>query len=197
MKAFIASMILATGVSVSAIANGTGSEKPAKASVSLKKVDENKIQLVSALKEAGTLTVKIFDQNKVLVQKDRIVSEKSFSKNYDFSKLKPGIYSLEVYENNEVIDKMVLDLTAVEKAPVVYSKLEKVEDNKYKLLVNALLPSDLSVMVFENDRLIHEEKIDDSIGFQKLYRFERVNPNAKVEFYVRSSGGFAQFMAAK
>jgi hypothetical protein len=197
MKAFIATMILATGVSVSAIANGTGSEKPAKASVSLRKVDENKIQLTSVLKEAGSITVKIFDENKFLVQKDRIVSEKAFSKNYDFSKLNPGIYSLEVYENNIVIDQMVLDLTVAEKSPVVYSKLEKVEDNKYKLLVNALLPSDLSVMVFENDRLVHEEKLDNSNGFQKLYKFERVNPNARVEFYVRSSDGFAQLMAAK
>lgn len=197
MKAFIATMILATGVSVSAMANSKGSEKPEKATVSLRQVDENKIQLVSAVKDAGPLTVKIFDENKFLVQKDRIVSDKAFSKNYDFSKLKAGIYSVEVYENNMVLDQLVMDLTEDEKVPVVYSKLEKVENNKYKLLVNALLPSDLSVMVFENDRLVHEEKIHGSIGFQKLYKFERVNPTAKVEFYVRSSDGFAQLMAAK
>ncbi|MCH6232725.1 hypothetical protein [Cognataquiflexum rubidum] len=197
MKAFIATMILATGVSVNAMANSTGSEKSEKASVSLRQVDENKIQLVSALKEASTLTVKIFDENKFLVQKDRIVSEKSFSKNYDFSKLESGIYSLEVSENNVVIDQMVLDLTEVEKAPVVYSRLDKVEDNKYKLLVNALLPSDMSVMVFENDKLVYEEKIDDTIGFQKLFKFQHVNPGARVEFYVKSSDGFAQSLAAK
>lgn len=197
MKAFIATMILATGVSVSAMANSTGSEKSAKASVSLRQVDENKIQLVSTLKEAGTLTVKIFDENKFLVQKDRIVAEKSFSKNYDFSKLERGIYSLEVSENNVVIDQMVLDLTVVEEAPVVYSRLDKMEDNKYKLLVNALLPSDMSVMIFENDRLVYEEKIEDTIGFQKLYKFQHVNPGTRVEFYVRSSDGFAQLMAAK
>lgn len=197
MKAFIATMILATGVSVSAMANSTGSAKPAKASVSLRQVDENKIQLVSALKEAGTLTVKIFDENKFLVQKDRIVAENAFSKNYDFSKLKPGIYSLEVWESNVVIDQMVLDLTEVVEAPVVYSRLDKMEDNKYKLLVNALLPSDLSIMVFENDKLVYEEKIDDSIGFQKLYKFQNVNPGARVEFYVRSSDGFSELLAAK
>lgn len=197
MKAFIATMILATGVSVSAMANSTGSAKPAKASVSLRQVDENKIQLVSALKEAGTLTVKIFDENKFLVQKDRIVAENAFSKNYDFSKLKPGIYSLEVWESNVVIDQMVLDLTEVVEAPVVYSRLDKMEDNKYKLLVNALLPSDLSIMVFENDKLVYEEKIDDSIGFQKLYKFQNVYPGARVEFYVRSSDGFSELLAAK
>lgn len=197
MKAFIATMILATGVSVSAIANGTGSEKPANASVSLRQVDQNKIQLVSALKEAGKLTVKIFDENEFLVQRDRIVSDKSFSKNYDFSKLEPGLYTLEVYENNELIEKIVLDLNLVENSPVVYSRLDKVENNKFKLLVNSLLPSDLSVMVFENDKLVHEEKIDNTLGFQKLYRLERINPSSKVEFYVKSSDGFSQLMAAK
>jgi hypothetical protein len=197
MKAFIASMIIAAGVSVSAMANEAGSEKPTKSPVSLRKVDEKKVQLLYGLNQAKTVTVKIYDENKFLVQRDKIVSENAFAKYYDFSKLKAGIYSMEVYENNVVIDQLDIDLNEVVASPVVYSKLEKVENNKYKLLVNSLLPSDLSVMVFENDKLVHEEKIDNSIGFQKLYTFERVSPSAKVEFYVRSTDGFAQLMSAK
>ena len=197
MKAFIATMILAASVSVSAMANEAGSEKTSESPVTLRKVDESKVQLLYGLKQAKTVTVKIFDENNFLVQKDKIVSENAFAKYYDFSKLEAGVYSMAVYENNVVVDQLEMDLNDREASPLVYTKLEKVEENRYKLLVNALLPSDLSVLVFENDKLVHEEKIDDSIGFQKLYRFERVNPTARVEFYVKSSDGFAQLMAAK
>jgi hypothetical protein len=197
MKAFIATMILAASVSVSAIANETDFEKTAKSPVTLRKVDESKVQLIYGLNEAKTVTVKIFDENNFLVQKDKIVSDNAFAKYYDFSKLKAGVYSMAVYENNVVMDELEVDLNRATTSPLVYTKLEKVENNSYKLLVNALLPSDLSVLVFENDRLVHEEKVDNSIGFQKLYRMERVNPSARVEFYVRSSDGFAQLMAAK
>jgi hypothetical protein len=102
-----------------------------------------------------------------------------------------------VYENNVVVDQLEMNLNKVETMPLVYTKLEKTEENSYKLLVNALLPSDLSVLVYENDKLVHEEKLDNSIGFQKLYRFERVNPSARVEFLVKSSDGFAELLATK
>jgi len=198
MKAFIATMILAASVSVSAMANEAGSEKTAKSPVTLRKVDESKVKLMYGLNQAKTVTVKIFDENNFLVQKDKIVSENAFAKYYDFSKLKAGVYSMEVYENNVVVDQLQMDLNeTVASSPLVYTKLEKIEGNSYKLLVNALLPSDLSVLVFENDKLVHEEKVDNSIGFQKLYKFQYLNTGARVEFYVRSSDGFAELLAAK
>jgi hypothetical protein len=197
MKAFIATMILAASVSVSAMANEAGSEKTAKSPVTLRKVDESKVQLLYGVNHAKTITVKIFDENNFLVQKDKIVSENAFAKYYDFSKLKGGVYSMAVYENNVVVDQLEMNLNKVETMPLVYTKLEKTEENSYKLLVNALLPSDLSVLVYENDKLVHEEKLDNSIGFQKLYRFERVNPSARVEFLVKSSDGFAELLATK
>jgi hypothetical protein len=91
MKAFIATMILAASVSVSAMANEAGSEKTAKSPVTLRKVDESKVQLLYGVNHAKTITVKIFDENNFLVQKDKIVSENAFAKYYDFSKLKGGV----------------------------------------------------------------------------------------------------------
>jgi hypothetical protein len=196
MKAFIATMILAASVSMSAMANETGTEKPAKP-LTLRKVDESKVQLVYGLNQAKTVTVKIFDENNFLVQKDKIISENAFAKYYDFSKLKAGVYSMAVYENDIIMDKLEMNLNETVTSPLVYTKLEKIEENSYKLLVNALLPSDLSVLIFENDKLVHEEKVDNSIGFQKLYRFERGNPSSRVEFYVKSSDGFAKLLATK
>ncbi|MCL6258626.1 hypothetical protein M3O96_05980 [Aquiflexum sp. TKW24L] len=196
MKAFIATMILAASVSVSAMANEAVSEKTAKM-VTLRKVDESRVQLIYGLNQAKTVTVKIFDENNFLVQKDKIVSENAFAKYYDFSKLRAGVYYMAVYENNVVMDQLEVDLNETVTSPLVYTKLEKIEGNSYKLLVNALLPSDLSVMVYENDKLVHEERVNNSVGFQKLYRFERLNPSSRVEFFVKSSDGFAELLATK
>ena len=109
--------------------------------------------------------VKIFDENKVWSES---TFQSAFSKYYDFSQLAPGIYNVELYSNNELLDKMEMDLRRSEAKPVVYSKLEKVEFNKFKLLVNSILESDMSVMVYENDRLIYEETFENVSGFHKL-----------------------------
>ena len=197
MKKVIIALIFAVGVSVSAMANTTGSSEPEKTAVSLKKVDQNKVQLFYGLNEASTVLVKVYDENHYLVQKDRTVSKYAFAKYYDFSQLVPGIYTVELYSNNELLDKMEMDTRMAEAKPVVYSKLEKVEFNKFKLLVNSILASDMTVEVYENDRLIHEEKFENVSGFHKLYKIEGVRPTSRLEFLVKTSDGFKNVLAAR
>jgi hypothetical protein len=196
-KVFIA-LTLAFGISVSTMANTTGSAEPEKSAVSLKKVDKNKVQLFYGLHEESTVLVKIFDENHFLVQKDRTVSKNAFAKYYDFSQLAPGVYTVELYSNNELMDKIEMDMRKTTEAkPVVYSKLEKVEFNKFKLLVNSMLATDMSVLVFENDRLIYEETFENVNGFQKLYKIEGVSPTSRLEFFVKTSDGFKNLLAAR
>lgn len=197
MKKVIIAIIFAVGVSVSAMANTAGSAEPEKTAVSLKKVDQNKVQLFYGLNEESTVLVKVYDENHHLVQRDRTVSKNAFAKYYDFSQLAPGVYTVELYSNNELMDKIEMDMHKAEVKPVVYSKLEKVEFNKFKLLVNSILASDMIVEVYENDRLIHEEKFENVSGFHKLYKIEGVSPNSRLEFFVRTSDGFKNVLAAR
>lgn len=198
MKKVIIALTLVIGISVSTIAKTTGSGELEKTAVSLKKVGKDKVQLFYGINEESTLLVKIFDENKVLVQKDKTVSKSAFSKYYDFSQLAPGIYNVELYSNNELLDKMEMDIRKTTEAkPVVYSKLEKVEFNKFKLLVNSMLATDMSVLVFENDRLIHEETFENVSGFHKLYKIEGVSPTSRLEFFVKTSDGFKNVLAAR
>lgn len=197
MKKVIIALIFAIGVSVSAMANTSSSEELEKTAVSLKKVDQNKVQLFYGLNEESTVLVKVYDENHHLVQRDRTVSKNAFSKYYDFSQLAPGVYTVELYSNNELMDKIEMDMHKAEVKPVVYSKLEKVEFNKFKLLVNSILASDMIVEVYENDRLIHEEKFENVSGFHKLYKIEGVSPNSRLEFFVRTSDGFKNVLAAR
>jgi hypothetical protein len=197
MKKVIIAIIFAVGVSVSAMANTGGSAEPEKTAVSLKKVDQNKVQLFFGLNEANTVLVKVYDENHYLVQKDRTVSKNAFAKYYDFSQLAPGVYTVELYSKNELLDKIEMDMRKTEVKPIVYSKLEKVEFNKFKLLVNSIMASDMVVEVYENDRLIYEEKFENVSGFHKLYKIEGVSPTSRLEFFVKTSDGFKNVLAAR
>jgi hypothetical protein len=196
MKTLIA-LIVALGISTSTFAGTNGDETPVKSPVSLRKVDDSKVQLLYGLIPNGTITVKIYDQNHTLVQKDRIFKREAFAKYYDFSLLSPAKYNIEVIENSEVVETFELDLRSNSYEPVIYSKVEKISNNKFKLLVNSLLPTDLSIMIFENGQLVHEEVVDSVNGFQKLYTFSRFSSNPNVEFIVKSQDGFRKLMAAK
>lgn len=197
MKKVIIAFIFAVGVSVSAMANTAGSAEPERTAVSLKKVDQNKVQLFYGLHEESTILVKIFDENHFLVQRDKTVSKNAFAKYYDFSQLTPGIYTVELYTNNELVDQIEMDMRNTEVKPVVYSRLEKVDNNKFKMVVNSILASDMSLLIYENDHLIYEEKFENVTGFQKLYKVEGVKPTSKLEFFVKTSDGFKNVLAAR
>lgn len=196
MKVFIA-LFLAIGISVNVEAYQTGDD-PVASPVSIRKVDQNKVQLRYALIPEGPVTVKIYDENNVLVQKDRIVAKNPFARYYDFSKVSPGNYSVEITDANHLVEHLAVNTHEPVATPsLVYSKLEKVENNSYKLLVNSLLPADMSIMVFENDRLVYEENVDSVSGFQKLFKLHGVSPTSKVEFFVKTNDGFSSLMATK
>lgn len=196
MKTLIA-MIVALGISTSTQAKQSVVETPEKSPVSMRKVDSNKVQLLYGLVPSGSIMVKIYDESNTLVQKDRIYKREAFAKYYDFSLLRPAKYQIEVTENNQIVDRFEMDLRTVTVEPVVYSKVEKISNNKFKLLVNSLLPTDLSIMVYENGQLVHEESVNNVNGFQKLYSFAKFSSNTNVEFVVKSDNGFSELMAVK
>jgi len=196
MRLFIA-LLIAFGVSGSVIAKNYGSDESTNTTVSLRKVDTNKVQLLYGSVPDGKVMVKIFDENKTLVQIDRILNKAAFSKYYDFSKIKPGKYQVAVYDNSGEVDHLDLDLSLEANTPVVYSKVEKIEGDKYKLLINALIASNMSVFIYEDGQLIHEEKLENTIGFQKLYVFKNARFGSKLEFVVRADGGFSEMIAVR
>lgn len=187
-------MIFAMCISFTAFANQNTTE----GTVKLKKVADSKVQLIYGVVPSGAITVKIYDDFNTLVHTDRILSKKEFSKAYDFSKLAEGKYQIGVFNNFGEIDHLELNLGADKKVePVVFSKLEKVKNNQYKLLVNSLLPSNMTVLVYENNQLVHEEELYNSKGFQKTYIFNHSKANAKIEFFVKSDNGFYKLLATK
>jgi uncharacterized protein (DUF2141 family) len=194
MRVFIA-LLIAFGVSLSTMAAG---ERPADVPVSIRKVDDKKVQLLYGAVPEGPVTVRIFDEKNFLVKTDRIRSKSAFARYYDFSQLKAGKYTLEVIDSQNQIEKISVNFSAENTVkPVGFSKIEKVEKNSYKLTYNAITSSDVSIFVYENDKLIHEEKVDNVSGVQKLYKLVGVSPTSQVEFFVKTEDGFSKVLAAK
>ncbi|MCH7410636.1 hypothetical protein MM239_14605 [Belliella sp. DSM 111904] len=174
-------------------------KKGTEATVKLKQLEDSKVQLIYGSTPEGPLLVKIYDSKHSLVHMDRIKAKKAFSKAYDFSKLAPGKYQVGIYNTNGEIDHLDLELEEKNAEPVVYSKLDVEEGNKYKLLVNSLLPTDMSVMIYENNVLVHSEKLHNTKGFKKTYVFsnDHFRNKSNVEFYIQSENGFSKLIAAK
>ncbi|UJP66089.1 hypothetical protein [Mongoliitalea daihaiensis] len=190
------SLVFAMLISMVTVAN-PGSGNPEKSAVSLREIEKGKLQLLYGENTASTLVVRIYNENRTMIQRDVINTKQAFSKYYDFSNLGPGIYRMDVLDGTDLVGQKFIDLTPKINKPVVFSKVERTENNQFKLLVNSLLTSNMSVYVFENNRLIHEENIEDSKGFQKVYKIKNLNPRAKVEFLVRTEDGFSQLIAVK
>lgn len=189
------SLVFAMLISIASIA-ATGPGDRERGTISLREIEKGKLQLLYGENTASTLVVKIYDENRTMLQRDVINAKQAFAKYYDFSKLAAGIYKVQVFDGTELVNQTLVDMTPKISKPVVFSKVEQTENNQYKLLVNSLLPSNVSVYVFENDKLIHEEKLVGTNGFQKLYKIHRMNPKAKIEFLVKSDDGFSQLIAA-
>jgi len=180
---------------VSIAANGPIDRE--KGTISLREIENGKLQLLYGENVSSTLVVRIYDENRVMLQRDVINAKQAFAKYYDFSRLASGVYKVEVFEGTELVNSTLVDTTPKVSKPVIFSKVERTDYNQFKLLVNPLLPSNMSVYVFENDKLIHEERLADTHGFQKLYRIQRLNPRAKIEFLVKSDDGFSELIAVK
>jgi hypothetical protein len=175
-------------------------EKDGKESiVKLKKLEDSKIQLIYRSSPEGMVMVKFYDQNNSLVHTDKIQTKKAFSKAYDLSNLEPGKYQVGVFGKNGEIDHLELNLENKKVEPVVYSKLERADMNKYSLTVNALLPSNMTVDIYEDNILVYSEQLKNTKGFKKTYVFtnEYAHSKSNISFYVRSDDGFSKLLATK
>lgn len=95
-------------------------------------------------------------------------------------------------EDDKLNVRMVPNVTAKSAQPVVFSQLEKVDFNQFRLKVNTLLPKDMTVHVYKNDKLVHEYTVEESTGFLKRYKIKGVNSRSKIEVILKSEDGFAQ-----
>lgn len=184
------------GVSFSGMAYQSDSTLKEQKQIELKLVDDNKIQLIHKANPEGLLHVKIYDDEEVLMVRDRIATTKPFTKKYDFSKLEPGKYTLALYDSKGELDQLVIDLTPAEKERPVYSRVKKISPTEYKVLVNASVASDMIVSIYDKGKLIYEDREANTKGFQKIYKLQSHLKWTDVEFRISTENGFSKLISS-
>ncbi|HSF54239.1 MAG TPA: hypothetical protein VLA71_10820 [Algoriphagus sp.] len=185
---------LFTMLFVAGIATGAFAHNDEK-SVEIRQTEPAKVMVAVASVPEGTMTVKITDAENRLVLRDRITKTEAFAKRYDLNALPVGEYSIEVSDANGTLRTATFNTEVIVK-PVVYSRVTEMGDNQYRLLVSNLESKDVTVQIYDGDKLIHTELIDNPQGLHKIYTIEKPATPGAISFKVTTSSGFEAYVAS-
>lgn len=164
------------------------------AAVIIRKTEATKVAVSFNEAPQGTVIVKITDSEDRLILRDKITKDVAFAKKYDLKALPQGSYSVEVIDESGVLRTATFN-NFVTEAPTVFSRVSPMGDNKYRLLVSNLDAKDIEVMIYDGDKLIHTEKIDNPQGLHKIYSFDKVS-GAGINFKVKTASGFEGYVTS-
>lgn len=181
-------LLFAAGIATGAFA--TDKDKV----VSIRQTEAKKVAVSYSAVPQGTVIVKITDADNRLVMRDKINKEAAFAKRYDLNALPEGTYEVEVMDESGVLRTASFD-TFVAEAPAVFSRVSKMADNKYRLLVSNLEAKEVSVTIFDGDHMIHTERIDNPQGLHKIY--DIAQPNGNITFKVSTDSGFESYVSSR
>lgn len=163
-------------------------------SVLIRKTETTKVAVSFNEAPQGTVIVKITDSEDRLILRDKINKDEAFAKKYDLKALPQGSYSVEVMDESGILRTASFNNYLAE-VPTVFSRVSPMGDNKYRLLVSNLDAKDIEVMIYDGDKLIHTEKIDNPQGLHKIYTIDNVS-GAGINFKVKTASGFEGYVTS-
>ncbi|WP_339701243.1 hypothetical protein [Algoriphagus aquimarinus] len=175
-------LLFVAGIAVGAFAKSEGT------TVLIRKTETTKVAVSFNEAPQGTVIVKITDSEDRLILRDRINKDEAFAKKYDLKALPQGSYSVEVMDESGVL-RIASFNNFVTEAPSVFSRVFPMGDNQYRLFVSNLQAKDVEVMIYDGDKLIYTEKIDNPQGLHKIYTLSNLS-GAGVNFKVKTASGF-------
>jgi len=186
---------LMTMLFVAGIASGAFASNDEK-TVEIRQTEPTKVMVAVVEAPQGPLTVKITDAQNHLVLRDRISKTEAFAKRYDLNALPVGKYSIEVSDVNGTLRTATVN-TEVKTKPEVFSKVTAVGANQYRLVVANLKAQDVTVQIFDGDKLIHTEVVDNPQGLHKVYTINKPGFPDAISFKVSTANGFSAYVASK
>lgn len=189
MKKFM-TMLFVAGIATGAFASNE--EK----TVEIRQTEPAKVLVAVQDAPQSTLTVKITDANNQLVLRDRIYKTEAFAKRYDLNALPVGQYSIEVSDLNGTLKSTTVN-TEVKIKPEVFSKVTALGENQYRLVVANLEAQDVTVQIFDGDKLIHTEVVNNPQGLHKVYTIAKPGFPGAISFKVSTSTGFSAYVASR
>jgi len=182
-------MLFVAGIATGAFAAGTDADE----TVKIKQTETAKVAVAFTEAPKGTVIVKISDDQDRLIMRDRINQTEAFAKKYDLKDLPRGTYLIQVIDQSGMISSASFE-NFKEVDPEVFSRVSKIEGNSYRLLVSNLDSKEVEVMIYDGEKMIHTEKIENPQGLHKIYTIE--NPGKEgISFKVKTASGFEKFVS--
>ena len=179
-------MLFAAGIATGAFAKND--EK----SVEIRQTEPTKVMIAVASAPEGVLTVKITDADNHLVLRDRITKTEAFAKRYDLNALPAGDYSIEVSYAKGTLTTAPYNTEVITK-PLVFTRVTEMGGNQYRLLVANMDSTEVTVAIYDGDKMIHSEVIDNPQGLHKIYTISKPNSPEGISFKVSAANGFEAY----
>jgi hypothetical protein len=164
--------------------------------VEIRQTEPTKVTVRVAEAPQGTVFVKIKDAENQLVLRDRISNAEAFTKRYDLRELPVGQYIIEVSDSKGTLRTATLN-TEVKAKSEVFSRITDLGDNQYRLLVANLGAQEITVQIFDGQKLIHTELVENPLGLHKVYTIKGAGFPDSISFKVSTSNGFSTYVASK
>ncbi len=182
-------MLFVAGIATGAFAASTNADE----TVLIQQTETAKVAVAFTAAPKGTVVVKISDSEDRLILRDRINQEGTFAKKYDLNQLPKGTYSIQVLNDSGVISSAMVE-NFKEETPEVYSRVSKMDENAYRLVVSNLKAQAVEVMIYDGNEIIHTELIDNPQGLHKIYKIEKPGKDG-ISFKVKTASGFEKFVS--
>jgi hypothetical protein len=182
-------MLFVAGIATGAFAAGTKADE----TVQIKQIETAKVAVSFTEAPKGTVIVKISDSQDRLIMRDRINQEGAFAKKYDLKELPEGTYSIQVSDQSGLISSASVE-NFIEVKSEVFSRVSIMDDNTYRLLVSSLEAQAVEVVIYDGDKVIHTEMIDNPQGLHKIYKIEQAGKDG-ISFKVKTASGFEKFVS--
>ena len=179
-------LLLTAGIAVGAYAQ----EK-----VSIKQTEANKVAVMVDEAANETLTLKITDASGDVVLRNRIAQGQTFAQSYNLEGMPVGIYTVSLTGQGGILTSARVENT-VAMDQEVFSRVSKVDENSYRLVVSSLDAKDVQVKIYDGGELIHTETVDNPQGLHKIFTVNRPSVDG-VSFKVETASGFETYVAGE
>jgi hypothetical protein len=181
-------LLFVAGIAAGAFAKTEG------ISVQIRKTETTKVAVSFNEAPHGTVIVKITDSEDRLILRDRITKEEAFAKKYDLKDLPQGSYTVEVANESGLLKTATFN-NFITETPAVFSRVSPLGDDQYRLLVSNMQAKEVEVLIFDGDKLIHTERIDNPQGLHKIYTIKN-SGEAGISFKVKTASGFEGYVTS-
>ncbi|MEP0368539.1 MAG: hypothetical protein ABJN36_16800 [Cyclobacteriaceae bacterium] len=185
-------LTLATIIAFSAFSATSDSVESVKEKINIVSNKPNSFKLLANPIDAGSLVVRITDQNNVLVHRTTINPKKGFMKKFDLEELESGSYTVTV--------KLKKDLILNKEVEVKKEQFDllPIGNGKYQISLNNTNSEKYELSIIDQkDQIVGQDQIEIAGDFSKVYDLSELKSESFVFQLTSMTSGLSQKRSIK